>query len=593
MVIGGLQNLIFASPKPANTASAGKSPEVEEGSSPFGEILDEQTDALPAADNGLPSTSPSLGFGYINPQQFMMKPATPTSTATPAVEEQSVDSLTRRAVWNDFLRKMKEDLGVSANDVMSAFASLSAEDLAKPPEQTVDQVVLALGLNDQQAMLAKQYFQELIDRTQSKSIGDELNPSSKNISLTLMSEREMARKSLENSLEKMNQNFFRKGPYTPPPQVAEQRPEETTASVKGDSQQVPIFAKPKETAVDEKISLSESVAPTEIPVARTVYPSAVETKANRPATISNRSVEQRPNKAGENFNPIAQQPIEPQRELEGLKTFKKDSVRSVSQNPVAVEGLASEVATKAVKMSESPAPLANGINPLNGLLSKLNANLSGDSSDDKDDSSNTSDASYLNLPIGDNTQALNAPISSGQDFQTQLAQIKPDQPMTVPDFVQNAQVMVREGGGEMKVTLHPEGLGEVAMKVSVDQGKVNVQMITESDEAKRLIEHQLGELKSQLTSNHLQVSDIKVDTASNLGRQMEQQYQDAQRQSAQLAWEQFRNDNQGWRRSFFEVPSASVYKGQGGAPRDVQAPNTVSSRSSNRGPGQRRLDLVA
>ncbi|NJL23748.1 MAG: hypothetical protein HC902_00235 [Calothrix sp. SM1_5_4] len=68
-------------------------------------------------------------------------------------------------MWNDFLRKMKDDLGVSAEDVLGAFASLSSEDLAKPPAETVDKVVMALGLNDQQAAMAKQYFSELIQKT--------------------------------------------------------------------------------------------------------------------------------------------------------------------------------------------------------------------------------------------------------------------------------------------------------------------------------------------------------------------------------------------------------------------------------------------
>jgi len=40
----------------------------------------------------------------------------------------------------------------------------------------------------------------------------------------------------------------------------------------------------------------------------------------------------------------------------------------------------------------------------------------------------------------------------------------------------------------MKVVLTPEGWAKVAMKVSVKDGKVNVEMITQSDEAKKMLE---------------------------------------------------------------------------------------------------------
>src|SRR5262249_9509337 len=138
------------------------------------------------------------------------------------------------------------------------------------------------------------------------------------------------------------------------------------------------------------------------------------------------------------------------------------------------------------------------------------------------------------------------------------------------------------------VTLAPDGLGDVAMKVSVRDGKVSVQMITESDEAKKLIERQLGDLKTSLASQHLNVDGIKVDTATNISKQMEQQYHNAQRQMAEQTLEQFRQDQRGWRHSFFETPALRVYKGQGEAPRDIPDP-TASSRSK----ASRRLDLVA
>ena len=79
--------------------------------------------------------------------------------------------------------------------------------------------------------------------------------------------------------------------------------------------------------------------------------------------------------------------------------------------------------------------------------------------------------------------------------------------------------------------------------------------------------------------------------ATNMGRQLEQQYQDAQRQHAHAALEQFRQDQQGWRRSFFDLPTVRDYQSQGRAPQDMASPN--ASASARKVAGSRRLDLVA
>jgi flagellar hook-length control protein FliK len=164
-------------------------------------------------------------------------------------------------------------------------------------------------------------------------------------------------------------------------------------------------------------------------------------------------------------------------------------------------------------------------------------------------------------------------------------------PVTVQEAVQHAQLMVRDGGGEMKVKLRPDGLGEISMRVQVENGKVSVHMVTESDEAKKLMERSLGDLKAGLAQNNLHVDAIKIDTATNLGKQLDQQYHEAQRQAAHQNLEQFRQDQQGWRRSFFELPTVRPYSSQGDAPRDVHAPNNAAA--SNKRGNSRRLDLVA
>lgn len=493
--------------------------------------------------------------------------------------ERGVDSLTRRVVWNDFLRKMKEEFGVSADDVLQAFASLSDEELAKPPAETVDKIVLALGLNDQQAIHAKRYFQDLIQKTQSRSMGEELSASSRQISLSLMSEREMQRKAMDRSLQQMNSSFFLTGPNA--------RPLAVQTAPNMETSKVPNSVRVEDAKSDDQMSLA-ALEP-QLTAAPLSVPAAVASATSTAKPVA----QQAPVQHGSLDDLAAQmQPVDGkdksieqlvQKFMQGQAPLAKAAHVSQAAAPTVAPVMAAASAAPA-----APAAPALSASAMNGLLAALDKSSSAGEQDDGDE---FSDASYLNAPLAD--AKLAAPLNTGGDFQTQLAQVKPGAPMAPADLVQQAQIMVRDGGGEMKVTMSPEGLGEVAMRVSVDNGKVNVQMITESDEAKKMIERSLGELKTQLSHNQLQVSDIKVDTATNLGKQLEQQYQDAQRQQAQAQWEQFRQDNQGWRRSFFETASAREYKGQAEAPRDRATPSVSASSAAAKRYGSRRLNLVA
>jgi len=471
------------------------------------------------------------------------------AAAAPASED-GVKDLTRRMVWNDFLRKMKDKLGVGADEILEAFDSLSPEELAQPPIQTVDRVVMALGLDPQATAQAKQFFTELIQKTQPKSLNDELRSSGQQIQLTLMSQREIERKPGLKGIEQMNQSFFGS-------QAERQKPSNESAPI---PKLVSLFDKPKTTNMGQA-----------------AFSAGNSGGAGAAAGAG---------AAGGAGGELSWVPVDP---MKG----QQNPIPSQVQTPVksTVDQL---IQNFAVPVSASPSPMTPStanetVMAPAGRVAPL-AEFSGhDDADDFEDSM-SEEASLLDSSAG---WAPTHSTSVSGEFKSHLSAANVTsplaQPVTVPELVQNAEIMVRDGGGDMKVTLNPEGLGEVAMKVSVDDGKVSVHMVTESDEAKKLIERQLHELKTQLSTNHLQVDSIKIDTASSMGRQLEQQYQDAQRQATQQFMEQFRQDNQGWRRSFFEVPSAKSYKGQAEAPRDIRAPATASSRRSS----DRRLDLVA
>lgn len=529
-------------------------------------------DTMPATP-AAPSLNGPVQDRVLNQNDSLL---TATLLKQPGVKTQDdgVDSLTRRVVWNDFLRKMKEDLDVDAQDVLEAFSNLSDEQLAQPPQDTVNAVVANLGLDGSQAALARKYFNELVTKTKSKSMGEELATSGKQINLTLMSQREMQRKALDRGLEKMSQNFFMKNQPVMNQQVQNQ------PQAQSDDNMMVLGPNGLVPAGSLAPGLASAAAATQAPVQAPV-PSAQTAALEQ---MNNLKPQAKPVAQENNtLDEMVRQFLSPQAKVETLRAGEMQA------QPMAAVPAAAQASSAAAVAPQAAAQVAPGAISIDGLRAILGD--SGRSQDGDDDSSDQSqDISYMNqLGIQDHGKGA---VVKGAEFQGELAKAGAPQPMTVPELVDKAQILVHDGGGEMKVTMSPDGLGEVAMRVSVNDGKVQVQMVTESDEAKRMIERHVGELKGSLTQNNLHIDSIKVDTASNLGKQLEQQYHDAQRQMAHQTLEQFRQDQQGWRRSFFEVPAAKQYKGQADALRDVAAPGTVSA-SARKSDAKRRLDLVA
>lgn len=542
-------------------------------------------EALPAP-GGIPNFSgPTVSERVLNAPSATQAIA-PLAKQTPGGgQDEAVNSLTRRVVWNNFLRKMN-DLGVSAEDVVKAFHSLSKEELALPPEKSVDTVVAALGLNDQQTQLARQYFNELIQKTQSKSLGEELSVSDKQIGLTLMSQRETQRKSLQRSLASMEKNFFSAQAPSKPlaPTVAGAAQSVTEKQDAEKVLQAGMDRAAQEASVDESALLSQST-----PFAIAGLPNAqpAPTQSGRLATnpVTGASTEATEAATSELNSLLEKMKAPTGDEKKSMQEMVKNFTSKQNLNAAGNAGAIAATTANVAPAHAATAPSAAAMSALNLILSgKLDHGTVGeDAGDDGADASQ-----YLGATALTETRANGIQQAKGE-FQATLAQQATPQVMTAPELVQQAQLMVRDGGGEMKVTMHPEGMGEVAMRVSVDNGKVQVQMITESDEAKKLIERSLGELKSGLSQNNLHVESIKVDTATNLGKQLEQQYHEAQRHNAQQNMEQFRQDSQGWRRSFFDTPAVRNYPSQNQAPRDIQSSNAANAKKA----GQRRLDLVA
>jgi flagellar hook-length control protein FliK len=167
----------------------------------------------------------------------------------------------------------------------------------------------------------------------------------------------------------------------------------------------------------------------------------------------------------------------------------------------------------------------------------------------------------------------------------------------VKQLMNQAQYLIRNGGGEMKVKMSPEGMGTIHMKVMLQDGKVNLQMSADTQEAKRTIESSLADLKTSLAAHKLSVENVKVDVVNNTSSDTAMKNQtdaNGQREQARQFWNQF-NENfgsSGKRDAFLDMQDVKGYGVRRDPLKPIEASSTTSTArtTGNKGSG---LNLVA
>lgn len=479
----------------------------------------------------------------------------------------SANSVTHRLAWTSFVHQMKEKFGVSASRILAAFKSLTPQELQQPPMQNVAKLVAQLGLNDQQAAVAQQLFKELIVKTDARTSEGELRAMPDQATLAMMSQREMSQARTEQALNQMNRQFFMKGVAPKAPMPEPQADAQTPIQDKRATGQLPLPLPTPTPTTAEGMAIPEGmtmVEPTETEAPTAPKGPLQKMAPAKPAARMIADAEE------------PQVPTTPQNFVFPKNPEKIPTPVMPQMAPAASVATATPVnATPVVPIPVAPKPFFSGAPDRNM-----------DDSEDASGKTATAD--------GDDAVPANVPftVSSQASAEGVAPKLTATQPMAMPvhDLVQQAHVMIKDGGGEMRVVLQPEGLGEVVMKVVVSGGKVNVQAITQSDDAKRILESGFRSLKEGLNVHHLNLEGIKVDTMQSLGKQLDQQYQDAQRQQARQFLEQFHQGNQGYRQAFFDIPGAELYRTQSKSRPDLGSGAGAQRTNSN---SSRRLDLVA
>lgn len=102
------------------------------------------------------------------------------------------------------------------------------------------------------------------------------------------------------------------------------------------------------------------------------------------------------------------------------------------------------------------------------------------------------------------------------------------QPIPVENFgkemsgflVSKLEIVKLHGMSEARISLFPEHLGQVDVKITVQGGQLVAQFVTEHAFAKESLEQQMAQLRSALQSQGLQVSKLEVTQNSSLSSHM-------------------------------------------------------------------------
>lgn len=81
---------------------------------------------------------------------------------------------------------------------------------------------------------------------------------------------------------------------------------------------------------------------------------------------------------------------------------------------------------------------------------------------------------------------------------------------TVPQFIKGVEGMIHQGGGKMTVRLTPPDLGEVQVEVTTRGNRVEIEMRSESEMTKTVLESKLSDLKSSIQAQDLVLSKMEV-----------------------------------------------------------------------------------
>lgn len=141
--------------------------------------------------------------------------------------------------------------------------------------------------------------------------------------------------------------------------------------------------------------------------------------------------------------------------------------------------------------------------------------------------------------------------------------------------------MAVKGGGEIRVRLRPDNLGELNIRVITNGSRVGIQIQTADEKSKKIIEDSMNFLKESLTAQKLTLSQVDLSVLSN-SKPQDSSSQNPSQFSQQENWNM--DSNQSRSQGGFENRNAWSQDSEGGSER---------IRGNYRGPQAVPMSLLA
>lgn len=248
------------------------------------------------------------------------------------------------------------------------------------------------------------------------------------------------------------------------------------------------------------------------------------------------------------------------KKLNNLSLGKEHDIISISSNDVQQKGILSSVIAQNGKSEKNYIQESTVIDKSNSSEKQSTASVTGGVDkaaniphNETQNSGNRSSMQKENFEHQPSSEKSTNPVEVHPGQQTFSSVIEERNSITVPkaqqvevssllrqqdtvnnifeQLAKNVKVSIDDNNSQIKISLKPEALGEVMLKVTVEQGKVSTQMEVQQPQVKTIIEANLQVLRDSLSSKGLVVDRIDISTAQySLNEKSSQQGQ--QRQSS-------------------------------------------------------------
>jgi hypothetical protein len=121
-----------------------------------------------------------------------------------------------------------------------------------------------------------------------------------------------------------------------------------------------------------------------------------------------------------------------------------------------------------------------------------------------------------------------APVAALKPFAERLAEAETDAKISIParsvplariremtgsDLVRTVGLVVRDGGGEIRLTLKPESLGSVRIRLSIEDGRIDGKIVVDTPEARQAFEAGIDSLTRALHADGFQTGALTVSVS--------------------------------------------------------------------------------